>query len=228
MKLSDMCYYGMFAYCSSLKTAPELPALILAKNCYGFMFQNCSGLITSMEILPATDLLETNWTMAGYGNGNSNYGAVNDSRAVDEGVYRGMFAFCTSLTTAPILPAKQLSPGCYNTMFTNCKNLTKVIILAENLHVNISDESFNTVVELANDYNGQANRDWMELNAAVCWIDHSRNVTTRKFYVPESAINDWNSQSTYFTHVFSDNMEIISQEEIDNIIRQYNIVYTKR
>lgn len=189
------------------------------------MFYNCTGLITTMEILPATDLLETNWTMAGFGNSESNYSNNNDSRAIDEGVYRSMFWGCTSLTTAPILPAKHLSPGCYNGMFNNCRKLTNVIILAENLHVNISDENFNTVVELANDYNGQANRAWMELNAAVCWIDHSGNITTRKFYVPESAINDWNSQSTYFTHVFADNMEIISQEEINNIIRRYNIAY---
>lgn len=188
------------------------------------MFYKCSSLITSMKILPATDLLETNWSEAGDGNSNSNYSGV-DSRAINEGVYSHMFAFCTSLTTAPILPAKQLSPGCYNAMFHACKKLTKVIILAENLHVNISDESFNTVVELAKEYNGHANRDWMELNAAVCWIDHSGNVTTRKFYVPESAINDWNLQTTYFTHVFPDNMEIIPQEEIDNIIKQYNIVY---
>ncbi len=225
MKLADSCYYGMFVYCTSLTTTPELPALILAKKCYVAMFHGCSSLITSMEILPATDLLETNWTKAGFGNSNSNYSGINDSRVINEGVYTSMFWDCTSLTTAPILPAKHLSPGCYNSMFHNCKKLTKVIILAENLHVNISDESFNTVVELANDYNGQADRDWMELNAAVCWIDHSGNVTTRKFYVPESAINDWNAQTTYFTHVFADNMEIISQEEIDNIIEQYNIQY---
>lgn len=223
--LADYCYSQMFYGCTSLKQTPELPATTLAIGCYKRMFYNCTSLTTAMDILPAVDLLETNWTMAGFGDGNSNYSNINDSRVINEGVYYGMFAFCTSLTTAPILPAKQLSPGCYNAMFHNCKKLTKVIILAENLHVNISDESFNTVVELANDYNGEANRDWMELNAAVCWIDHSGNVVTRKFYVPESAINDWNSQTTYFTHVFSDNMEIISQEEIDNIIEQYNIVY---
>lgn len=223
--LAGYCYQSMFYGCTGLKETPELPATTLAIGCYQSMFKKCSGLITSMEILPSTDLLETNWTMAGFGNSNSNYSNFNDSRVIDEGVYRSMFAFCTSLTTAPILPAKQLSPGCYNSMFHNCTKLTKVIILAENLHVNISDANFNTVVELANDYNGQANRDWMELNAAVCWIDHSGNIATRKFYVPESAINDWNSQSTYFTHVFSDNMEIISQEEIDTIVEQYNIVY---
>ena len=225
MTLAEGCYYGMFVNCSSLTTAPDLPALILAKNCYHSMFYNCSGLITSMEILPATDLLETNWTLAGFGNGSSNYSDINDSRATCDAPYQAMFAFCTSLTTAPILPAKQLSPGCYGAMFHSCKKLTKVIILAETLRVNISDENFNTVVELAKDYNGQVDRNWMELNAAVCWIDHTGNITTRKFYVPESAINDWNSQTTYFTHVFADNMEIISQEEIDNIIERYNIVY---
>lgn len=223
--LANYCYYYMFQGCTNLTEAPELPATTLAIGCYQYMFSNCLNLKKGMDILPAVDLLETNWTYAGFGNGNSNYSNINDSRVINEGVYYGMFSFCTSLTTAPILPAKQLSPGCYNSMFHNCTKLTKVIILAENLHVNISDANFNTVVELANDYNGQANRDWMELNAAVCWIDHSGNIATRKFYVPESAINDWNSQSTYFTHVFSDNMEIISQEEIDTIVERYNIIY---
>lgn len=37
-KLSNGCYYEMFAGCISLKTAPVLPATTLAKNCYVSMF----------------------------------------------------------------------------------------------------------------------------------------------------------------------------------------------
>ncbi len=37
-----------------------------------------------------------------------------------------MFAECTSLTEAPVLPATNLDGACYERMFTNCTNLTKV------------------------------------------------------------------------------------------------------
>lgn len=35
--LSESCYYGMFYGCSSLTTAPELPATTLANGCYGYI-----------------------------------------------------------------------------------------------------------------------------------------------------------------------------------------------
>ena len=35
-----------------------------------------------------------------------------------------MFVNCTSLTTAPELPATTLAPSCYAIMFTGCTNLT--------------------------------------------------------------------------------------------------------
>jgi hypothetical protein len=34
----------MFSNCTSLTTAPELPATILAINCYNFMFDGCTNL----------------------------------------------------------------------------------------------------------------------------------------------------------------------------------------
>lgn len=225
MTLAEYCYQGMFLGCTSLTETPELPATTLAIGCYQSMFSNCLNLKTAMDILPALDLLETKWTLAGYKTHVSNYANINDSRVVSEGVYYGMFYGCKNLTTAPILPAKQLTPGCYNSMFHNCTKLTKIIILAENLHVNITDEDFNTVVELANDYGGEANRDWMELNAGVCWIEHSGKIPTRKFYVPESAVNDWKTITEYFTHVYDEDIEILTQEEIDTIVERYNIVY---
>lgn len=38
--------------------------------------------------------------------------------------YRDMFRGCTSLTTAPALPATALTSYCYNNMFCDCKSLT--------------------------------------------------------------------------------------------------------
>ena len=49
------CYSGMFAGCTSLTSAPELPATTLADYCYQNMFSGCTSLI-SAPVLPATTL----------------------------------------------------------------------------------------------------------------------------------------------------------------------------
>ena len=83
------CYYGLFEYCTSLTTAPELPATTLANNCYYSMFNGCTSLTSAPE-LPAT-------TLADY-------------------CYNGMFQGCLSLTTAPTI--KTYTSG-LNNSFTN-------------------------------------------------------------------------------------------------------------
>lgn len=98
--LTDYCYYNMFGFCSNLVTAPAiLPATTLANNCYQEMFQSCSSLVNIPE-LPAT-------TLANY-------------------CYYSMFLQCTSLTTAPVLPATTLVTGCYNSMFNSCSSLNYI------------------------------------------------------------------------------------------------------
>ena len=91
------CYFGIFSECTGLTSAPELPANVLANNCYGWMFKGCSALTSAPE-LPATE-------MGSY-------------------CYNGMFANCTKLTSAPELPAKRLESNCYNCMFEGCTSLT--------------------------------------------------------------------------------------------------------
>lgn len=49
------CYYRMFNSCTSLTTAPALPATTLANNCYSNMFNGCKSLTTA-PALPATTL----------------------------------------------------------------------------------------------------------------------------------------------------------------------------
>ena len=93
----DYCYQQMFAGCTSLTTAPSLPATTLANYCYFAMFVGCTSLTTAPS-LPAT-------TLANY-------------------CYSAMFKGCTSLTTAPSLPATTLAHSCYNNMFRECSNLT--------------------------------------------------------------------------------------------------------
>ena len=96
--MANNCYGSMFYGCTSLTTAPSLPATTLANYCYYYMFYGCTSLTTAPS-LPAT-------TMA-----NNCYGY--------------MFRGCTSLTTAPSLPATTLANNCYNSMFYGCTNLTR-------------------------------------------------------------------------------------------------------
>ena len=94
--MADGCYAGMFANCTSLTTAPELPATTLAVACYLAMFNGCTNL-TTVPKLPATTLATQ--------------------------CYRNMFANCTNLTTVPELRATTLAVACYLTMFDGCTNI---------------------------------------------------------------------------------------------------------
>ena len=94
--MADTCYDSMFEDCTSLTTAPELPATTLAYRCYDMMFYDCTALTTAPE-LPATTLADT--------------------------CYRYMFYGCKELTTIPNLPATTLADTCYYGMFYNCSGI---------------------------------------------------------------------------------------------------------
>jgi hypothetical protein len=53
--------------------------------------------------------------------------------ALTYGCYQSMFQNCTSLTTAPELPATALTEGCYSNMFNGCSNLNYIKCLATNI-----------------------------------------------------------------------------------------------
>ena len=97
LSVYDFCYSFLFEGCTSLTTAPRLPATTLAENCYEYMFEGCTSLTTAPS-LPATTLADA--------------------------CYAGMFIDCTSLTTAPSLPATNLAESCYLSMFYECTSLT--------------------------------------------------------------------------------------------------------
>ena len=52
---NNYCFCNMFYGCTSLTTAPALPATTLASNCYYYMFSDCTSLTTAPS-LPATTL----------------------------------------------------------------------------------------------------------------------------------------------------------------------------
>lgn len=53
--MATNCYSSMFRGCTSLTTAPALPATTLAASCYSYMFYRCASL-TAVPALPATTL----------------------------------------------------------------------------------------------------------------------------------------------------------------------------
>lgn len=70
--LSDYCFYSMFSNCTSLTTAPELPATTLADYCYSSMFDGCTSLVNA-PALPATTLADNCYSSMFYGCSKLNY-----------------------------------------------------------------------------------------------------------------------------------------------------------
>ena len=75
----------MFVNCTSLETAPDLPAATLAKQCYSFMFSNCFAL-TEAPVLPAKTLKER--------------------------CYEQMFSYCSSVAKITCMATDISASGC--------------------------------------------------------------------------------------------------------------------
>ena len=123
--MGKYCYYGMFMSCTSLITAPELPATTLTEYCYYGMFSGCNSLTIAPE-LPATKL--ANYCYFGMFSICNSLTIAPELPAIElaKCCYYGMFNFCISLTTAPKLPATTLAEGCYCRMFYYCRTLNSI------------------------------------------------------------------------------------------------------
>lgn len=115
--LSEYCYERMFKDCTSLKKAPDLPAINLAPYCYHNMFEGCTSLVVPPK-LPATSLEPPYLPITGF---TASY------------CYYGMFANCVSLEKAPDLPIESIYNNCYKEMFSGCTNLNYIKCLATNM-----------------------------------------------------------------------------------------------
>ena len=124
--LASYCYSGMFGGCTSLTTAPALPATTLASYCYSGMFSGtldgCTSLTTA-PALPATTLASGCYDRMFGGCTSLTTAPALPATTLKNNCYRDMFSGCTSLTTAPALPATNLASGCYSYMFSGCKSL---------------------------------------------------------------------------------------------------------
>ena len=129
--LEERCYGYMFNGCTSLTSAPALPATTLASQCYDSIFYGCTSL-TSAPALPATTLKDYCYQSM-FQNCTSLVNAPSLPATTLEGsCYISMFDGCTSLTTAPSLLATTLANQCYGYMFQNCTSLVNVPELPAN------------------------------------------------------------------------------------------------
>ena len=133
--LAESCYYNIFGG-SGIVVAPELPATTLAGACYRSMFNGCTSFTTAPE-LPATTL--ANWCYVDMFKGCTSLTTAPELPAttIGESSYKGMFNGCTSLTTAPKIYAKSGDSNSCNSMFYNCTSLTEATV--PNLNLNISN-----------------------------------------------------------------------------------------
>jgi hypothetical protein len=125
MTLAESCYAEMFKNCYSLTTAPILPATTLASACYELMFCECDGLTTAPE-LPAMTLADECYNGMFYDCTNLTQAPELPAMTLVDRCYYYMFYMCTSLTMAPELPATTLARYCYSHMFEYCIQLTQV------------------------------------------------------------------------------------------------------
>ena len=121
--LTDSCYSSMFSGCTSLTTAPSLPATTLTDYCYNYMFSGCTSLTTAPS-LPATTLTYSCYSSMFSGCRSLTTVPSLPATTLTDYCYNYMFYGCTSLTTVPSLPATTLAGYCYSSMFYGCTSLT--------------------------------------------------------------------------------------------------------
>jgi hypothetical protein len=124
----------MFSYCTSLTTAPELPATTLAEYCYESMFYG-TNVLPDCSNIDFTSVLKGGLQGLFAGTKVTDNDLMNILPKNNEGkyclpattleiyCYDSMFYGCTSLTEAPELPATTLAIYCYSYMFSGCTSL---------------------------------------------------------------------------------------------------------
>ena len=121
--LALYCYMSMFKGCSALTSAPELPATTLADACYDCMFEGCSALTSAPE-LPATTLADACYAAMFSECTGLKSAPELPAKVATRDCYLSMFSGCSALTSAPELPATKIDQYCYKRMFEQCTGLT--------------------------------------------------------------------------------------------------------
>ena len=121
--LALYCYMSMFKGCSALTSAPKLPATTLALFCYKSMFEGCSALTSAPE-LPATTLADACYAAMFSECTGLKSAPELPAKVATRDCYLSMFSGCSALTSAPELPATKIDQYCYKRMFEQCTGLT--------------------------------------------------------------------------------------------------------
>lgn len=118
-------YAYMFYWCTSITTAPDLPATALLSYAYSHMFYGCSSLKAAPD-LPATKLAPYCYEYMFYTCGALT--SVPDMHATSTATYAyyNMFNGCTSLVKGPTFETVLGTEGMFNSMFANCTKLEYV------------------------------------------------------------------------------------------------------
>lgn len=155
VRLAKECFMQMFGD-SGIRSAPALPATILAEGCYKGMFASCKSLWFDQYMdyydesywIDGSDSFSSSSSSPGYGSGQSpssgsvsGYGSSSGAdedlpppyelpaKVLSKSCYAGMFESCTSLQYGPKISADSLAESCCASMFRGCS----WIIYAPNL-----------------------------------------------------------------------------------------------
>lgn len=134
----DNGYEGMFYNCTSLINTPIIKAEEVENGGMASMFRECVNLTKPAVLKVKT--VSSNSMASMYEECRSlniefEEPFILPSTTADRSYYR-MFANCSNLKIAPIMPAPEIIHLCYEDMFENCVKLQTVITGATNAHGN--------------------------------------------------------------------------------------------
>lgn len=89
-------FANLFAYSTSLISAPDLTAKTLSQNCYAHMFDRCQNLVNAPKMSVTT---------------------------LASGCCYSMFSDCVNLISLPQIPFSNLPASCYQYMFYGCEKI---------------------------------------------------------------------------------------------------------
>lgn len=131
------CYDGMFLSCHSLEKPPKLPSTFLAQGCYQNMFDSCISLKEAPELNARLSSSYSKYCYNGMFRSCIELTTMPNlqSDILAEYCYQYMFSGCTKLKTA-VLPARTLTKACYERMFYNCESLNSIKMMATDISAN--------------------------------------------------------------------------------------------
>ncbi|MBR5398489.1 MAG: hypothetical protein IK103_01700 [Bacteroidales bacterium] len=130
-KLASECCLGMFDGCKALTAGPTLFSATIAEgSCCSNMFNGCENLETFPAILPAMTVGNQSYYQMFRDCIKMTTAPTLPATELTAACYKSMFYNCTSLETAPALPATTLVANCYQTMFYGCTSLASAPALA--------------------------------------------------------------------------------------------------